>query len=183
MRESGVYMDEKMKKVVYMVLGLFVLMIVLGLVLMQGPSKDNDKNDAELAQEALQTEQVITPEQIQQYKAEITKYAEAINQHKTQLNDNIQKLSNKKWLSHSYEDLVGITPEDMKILQENISIVYYLQSEYIGAASIKATKLKDKDGAREDLNEFKRIVKGNKYVVRNEDLLKIVDVLYKKWDL
>lgn len=58
-----------------------------------------------------------------------------------------------------------------------------MQSAYLTSADIKATKLQDKASAKADLNEFKKIVRGNRYIVQQEELIKVIDNFFKQWDL
>lgn len=175
-------METGYKKAVYLVLTLGVLIAMLLLVLKTSSPKGKLVQAPE--KQVVKQEKVkLTPEQRTQYMAELSKYNNIIETSKIKLNKNIQALSNKKWLNRSYDDLVEISPEDMKIIQENNAIVYSAQPAYLGSAAIKATKLDDKEGAKNDLNEFKKIIKSNKYIVQNEELIKVIDFFYKKWEL
>lgn len=174
-------METIYKKVVYLALTLGVLVVLLFMTVTTKSAKkaENGPKKQEAKQEKIQ----LTKEERIQYEAELSKYDNLIETNKIKLNKNIQSLSNKKWLSHSYEDLVGISPEDMKLIQDNNAIIYSIQPAYLGSAAIKATKFEDKEGARSDLNEYKKIIKSNKYIVQNEELIKIIDFFYKKWEL
>lgn len=181
-------MDSKMKKILYIVLAL-VALVALAVVLSNNSLKTPDStkpNNIELTKKEkpkAEEKQVIPPAVLKQYSDELNKYTTDIAKYKMQFNENIKKLSNKKWLNRSYDDLVGISAEDMKLIQENNSIIYYMQSAYLTSADIKATKLQDKAGAKADLNEFKRIVKGNKYIVQQEEMIRAIDNFFKQWDL
>ena len=179
-------MNNNIKKMLYLVVALVMLVFILHMTL--GATSKKALNSKGATQESAKEDVAIksvqlTAEQLKGYKTELDKYTSDIDKYKVQLSDNIQKLSNKKWLNRSFDDVVGITDADYKILQANNSIVYYMQSAYLTSASIKATVLNDKDGALEDLNEFKKIVKNNKYIVQNEELIRTIETFQKKWGL
>lgn len=175
-----------MKKILTIVLALFAAVGLLAVILKYAPNKQAiSPNKQEIAKPKAEkvVEAPISKETLAQYKKEAANYQQNIETYKVRLNNNIQKLSNKKWLNRSYEDLTGISPEDLKIIQDNNSVVYYMQAAYLSLATIKVTYLKDKDGAAADLSEFKKIVKSNKYVVQSDEIIRVIDNFSKKWDL
>ena len=174
-----------MKKILALILVLIVAIAALAFILKKQPDKMDLKKDLKTqpANEKVEKKPELPSEETKAYNADVADYTLKIESYKNKLSDNIKKLSNKKWLNRSYDDLTGISSEDLRIIQENNSIVYYLQSAYLSSCSIKVLELNDKKGAKDDLNEFKKIIKGNKYIVQGDEMIRVIDAFMKKWDL
>ena len=180
------HMSYNIKKMIYLLVALVVLVIFLHMTLTVDtevgitPPKEVIQ-EAEISLGETTYRPTITEADIKYLNQEIAHLKKSIEEYKKNFNTNLQKLSDKKWITVPFDKLEGISDSDYKILQENNSLAYYMQSAYLPMARIKAMKLGDKKGAIADLMEFKQLIDSNKYIVQNEHLKGTADNLIKQY--